>query len=389
MRIVYCIGSLSKAGGAERVLVNKSNLLADIEGFEVYILISNQNGNPVCYPISEKVRIIDLNINQYILKSSSIPLLSFWKNIKVLKEVYQKKVNELRPDIIINIERGYEDFILPSLKPRIPCIRETHSSKMAVALMDNSSFKSSLKKRFLTLLYGLQLNKYDEVVTLTRQDQKDRRLKNGNIVIPNVLLNRGTPSVYASESKKVISAGRLDIFKNFQDQIYAWKEVARMYPEWSLHIYGNGPEEFNLRRLIKELELEHCVYLEGHTHELYAKYSEASFFISTSLAEGFAMVIAEALQTGLPVIAYDCACGPSEMVIDSVNGFLIEVADRKKLVTAITGLISDVELRRKMSRSAIEKSKDFLPEKIIPKWVNVFKDLKNGKRSYFNRFAGL
>ena len=75
MRIAYCIGALNKTGGAERVLVNKANYLADVFGYTVFILIANQVNLPLCYKVSKKVKIIDMKIVSYFDKKN-IPIFS-------------------------------------------------------------------------------------------------------------------------------------------------------------------------------------------------------------------------------------------------------------------------------------------------------------------------
>ena len=94
MKIVYCIGALKKTGGAERVLVNKANYLAEVFGYTVFILIANQGNLPLCYKVSKKVKIIDMKIVSYFDKKN-IPIFSFFKNIKKLRPVYLEKIQQI------------------------------------------------------------------------------------------------------------------------------------------------------------------------------------------------------------------------------------------------------------------------------------------------------
>ncbi|MFM7014761.1 MAG: hypothetical protein ACKOX3_00390, partial [Bacteroidota bacterium] len=135
MKILYCVGSLIKPGGAERVLITKANYLADVYGYEVTILIASQKNQPSFYPISEKVNCYDMEIENHI-PLNSIPFITFYKNIKKLKNIYAAKINLLNPDVIVVIERGYEDFIIPSVKTNARKVRESHSSHQAVSLID-------------------------------------------------------------------------------------------------------------------------------------------------------------------------------------------------------------------------------------------------------------
>ncbi len=381
MRLVYCIGSLGQKGGAERVLVNKANFLADI-GYDVTILIAKQNKKAICYEVSENVKILDLDIEVSKSLSSKIPVLGFFLNIRKLKKIYKKIFFELNSDIILNIERGYEDFIIPKVCNNFITIREAHSSKAAVQVTDSGDCFFSIKhlsNKYYTYLYKKQLKKYDKVVLLTKQDSIDRKYKNGDKVIPNLVSSFDMNVTYNYQSKKVISVGRLDKYKNFKDQIIVWKAIAKSHPDWSLHIYGDGPEKTNLDNQIKDLKLENSVFLEGIKSNIEAQYANSSFFIFTSLAEGFGMVLVEAMQMGLPVISYNCPCGPAEIIEEAKDGFLIEISDLKTLEKKILFLIENENERKNMSANAIEKSTKFLPESIMPQWIDLFQELKNGK----------
>lgn len=381
MKIIYCIGSLAKAGGVERVLINKANYLADVAGFHITILIAKQNNLAICYPISQKVKIIDVAIDVSSSMFSRIPVLGFYNNIRQLKKVYQSIVNELKPNIIINVERGYEDFIIHSFSPMISNVRESHLSMAAVKIKDNNSvsFFESIKKKYFTYLYAKQLLKYDKVVLLTKQDAKDRQLINGDVVIPNVISSFGICPKYDINSRKVISVGRLDLYKNFKDQIIVWKEVVKVHPRWTLHIFGDGSEKENLQQLIQSLSLEKNVFLEGVSPKIQDQYATSSFFIFTSVAEGFGMVLVEAMQMGLPVISYDCPCGPSDIIEEGIDGYLVDLFDLKILEKRILHLIENKDLRENMSLLAQKKSKSYLPENIMPHWIALFKKMSNGK----------
>lgn len=375
MKIIYCIGSLAKAGGVERVLINKANYLSNIDGFQVTILIAKQNNLPYCYPVNPKVQVIDVNIEVGTSFFSRIPILGFWFNVWQLKKVYESIVNKIQPTIMINVERGYEDFIIPYLKSPRHTIRESHSSQMAVTLMDQGQRKwgwNHLKNQYFTYLYAKQLATYDSVILLTERDAQIRNLKNGKVAIPNIVTSFNCEPNYDVTSKKVISVGRLDRFKNFKDQILVWKEIIKEYPDWTLHIYGDGVEKEKLQQLIETLHLEKHVFLEGVAKNIQDYYSASSFFIFTSLAEGFGMVIVEAMQMGLPVVSYDCPCGPSDIIEDGVDGFLVPLLDRTVLKEKILELVETPNLRVQMSQNAIEKSKNYLPEKIMPHWINLF-----------------
>ena len=83
----------------------------------------------------------------------------------------------------------------------------------------------------------------------------------------------------------------------------------------------------------------------------------------------------EAMCSGLPIVSYDCPCGPKDLIKERENGFLVPLGNETLLANRICQLIEDEELRRKMGAAALERAKDFSLENIIPKWTSLFEDL--------------
>ena len=95
----------------------------------------------------------------------------------------------------------------------------------------------------------------------------------------------------------------------------------------------------------------------------------------TSKYEGFPMVLLEAASFGLPLISYDCECGPSDIIQDGYNGFLIPEGNVIKMADAICRIIKDVDLRKQMGRHSKIISSSFSQEKILPMWPRFFQEL--------------
>jgi glycosyltransferase involved in cell wall biosynthesis len=87
------------------------------------------------------------------------------------------------------------------------------------------------------------------------------------------------------------------------------------------------------------------------------------------------MVLLEAMSYGLPCISFDCPSGPSEIIQNGHNGYLVENGDNEKMISAIESIIVDPAKRRSFAAAALERANDFSPEKIYPVWEKeIFND---------------
>lgn len=149
----------------------------------------------------------------------------------------------------------------------------------------------------------------------------------------------------------VVSVGRLSEPKGHPDLIEALA-IANKKKSIHLLIIGQGGEEENLRRLAVEKGIENRVDFLGFAHNPYKYMAKADLFILSSLWEGFPNVVLEAMACRIPVLSTDAPFGPSEIIEDGVNGYLVPVADPARLAEKIIDLIENKDKQEIVIRQA-------------------------------------
>jgi glycosyltransferase involved in cell wall biosynthesis len=149
-----------------------------------------------------------------------------------------------------------------------------------------------------------------------------------------------------------LTVGRLVPIKNMLLQIRAMAEVVKKHSDIRLVILGDGPERIKLEHIISEYNLKNYIKFEGwvNKNNIIEYYKKADCFLLTSNAEGWGMVVVEALQYGLPVIMTDVGCA-GEIIIDDISGKVIPVGGLKDLIRSMEDMIQNQSLREKLGKA--------------------------------------
>ena len=385
MKIAYCLNSISHMGGIGKITIVKANALAEIVGNEIFIIVTDHDvKSNLTSQLSVDVRLVNLDINYYKddWKSQWHVLKGIFIKRRLHKRRLEKVLSEIQPDVVISLGQA-EKYMLPEITGNWIAIREMHYPK------DFRKFTTASQSIFYKISaklsdfydYHCKISKYDCIVTLTQEDKAlNWRNTEKVYVIPNPLTFHNE-KISMLNTKKVIAVGRLSAQKNFSSLIRAFRNVADYYPDWILEIYGEGNERIILQKQITSLHLENNVYLCGNTSQVEEKMCDSSVFILSSIFEGFGLVITEAMSCGLPVVSYDCPCGPKDIITDGTDGFLVPTDNEQMLADKICYLIENPDIRTKMGVAALKKSENYHIEKIIPMWMRLFERLIAKKRN--------
>jgi len=100
--------------------------------------------------------------------------------------------------------------------------------------------------------------------------------------------------------------------------------------------------------------------------------SHCDLFVLSSLWEGFANVVVEAMACGIPVVATNCPYGPGEIIDNGLNGILVPAKDPKALAQAIILILKNPELANSLGRCGFRRALDFDVKKIIKEYEELF-----------------
>ena len=369
MRALYLFRSLAAWGGIERILVDKMNGLSTLYGIEVFMLTTDQGLHPIPYRINGQVNVEDLGIcfyHKYRYHLFSRLFVSYKMKCRY-EQLLADRLKKISPDVIVCTSSDHIETIV-KLKGSIPLVVESHS----ICIRTIEQGKWWIQRKIYRQRFLHAISKADVVIALTEKDALEWRKYHPLVkVIPNMVhIEEGFPSKL--ESKHAIFLGRFDYQKRVQDAIMIWKEVSKLHPDWVLDIYGEGDLEDEISAMASGMV---NILIHKPTHEIFKCYRESSFLIATSLFEPFGLALVEAMNCGLPVIAFDCPYGPAEIVTHGKDGFLIKNRDKSAFANRISDLINSPISRIQMGNAAIMASLRFLPSSILPKWKRLFDDL--------------
>lgn len=376
MKLLYFVNSLTNSGGIERILVDKVNYLAGLPNvpYDIHVAYYGRKSDKLFYRLHPSVTLHPINI----MDSTS----SFSKKIMVISVLYRyikQIVREVSPDVIINENMRLTSYILPFTFKNIPRIYVIHFSYDGLKIMDKEAFPNPLKRYFLMWLRTSLLKRYDKFIVLTEHDKQMWNAPSVE-VIPN-FTNVHSTDISRLSSKKAICVGRLEYQKDMSMLIRAWRLVVEKEMEWTLDIWGQGSEYSDLKDLIKELELEHNVFLRGVTDDVTKEYEKASLFVLASRYEGFALVLLEAMSMGLPCISFDIS-GCNNVIDDGTNGLLAKKRSEKVLAETILHYIDmDKEQKIAMQNHAIATEVRYHKDAVMKQWIKLFDSLTKQYRS--------
>ena len=361
-------------GGIEKQVTTLANELSkeyEVEIISLYDILSGES----FYQLDDKVRIkyiFNFGTNKDKIKDAlkKFKLITLIKQLcKALKILYTKYfglgkiIKNLNTDILISSRIEFSKQIK---RNDIITISQEHS------FIDNEKYIKKVRKSFKHIKYLIVMTKgakekYDEWL-------KNEKIKPEVVVIPNMIKENKNGKLSTLCNNQIISVGRLEDVKDFYTLILVFSVIVKKYPNYVLKIIGEGSMREKLEEQIKKCNLQKNVILTGRRteNEINNELIKSDVFVLTSKSESFSLVLCEAMNFGVPCIAFDVDVGPREIIQDGKNGFLIENRNVDLMIERLDELLYNISLRRFLGSNSYNVAKNYYSENIINKWKNIF-----------------
>lgn len=368
-KVLFVLPS-STFGGAERVTFN---ILKGLDFFTP-VLLTQKDLNP--YFSSLNIEIYNFEDYSCIMPDISIKnILAYVKAIKNVTDI-------VKPSIIFGVMHFASLFITIakeiyiSLKkiPSVTSIHGTYSSHF------ESIKRAPTLKEKLLILYLLKRSKNilvpsigirDDLINNFRLDNKKFSVIYNGFDLDQIKRQSKEKISLNKDCSWIVTASRLGPPKDFDTLLKAFR-IIRDKINAKLLIIGEGPYEQRIKDIISELKLDNDVYMLGFQDNPFKYIARSDVFVLSSLSEGLPSSIIEAMALGIPVVATNCPSGPSEIIRDRINGFLVPVGEPEKLASKVLFLSQNDELRHSISIEASKRAQYFSIETMCALYKEYF-----------------
>lgn len=374
LKLVYVTPAIYSAGGIERVVTMKANFFAEEYGYDVTIIVTEGNGCDSFFPLSGKVKVVNLEINFEELWTCSFikKVMVYLKKQRRYKKLLTQELMRICPEITISTLRREINF-LNDIRDGSRKIGELHVNRANYRNFktERSNLVKDIFAKFWSYNLVRHLRRLDKLVVLTEKDREAWAELKHVEVIPDPL-SFMPKSVSPLTEKRVIAVARYSHEKGIDLLLHAWAEVEKQCTDWRLDVFGEGDTTL-YERLIDELAIDRCrCRLNGRTSDIEKEYLMSSIAVCSSRFEGFGLVIVEAMACGLPVVAFDCPWGPRSIIKEGEDGILVEDGNPSALAKGILFLVNDTALCKRMKTATQQNVQRFYIQHIANQWKHLF-----------------
>lgn len=354
---------LDESGGGERVAVSLANELT--KKYEVHLIGITTKQSDLFFKINSQVKYSNLFDHRVRLS----------KNILKISKMLKKYFIDNEIEIAFGIGISANVFLSLAGKgilTKVVLCDHTNS------ITDNRELSQKVQR-----YVGAKLA--DKIITLTQEDRLNYIRKYGisenKIAYIYNWKEDGLSNVpYNDESTKIVTVGRFDYQKGYDYLVQVAKKVLSEKSDWTWEIYGSGKQDEvdKIKNLINENDLQDKLVIKGLEKNQDMIYGDKGIYVMTSRYEGLPLVLLEAQQYNLPIVSFSCPTGPSEIVENGGNGYLIDCYDTDKMSERLLELMKDSNLRSFLSNHAKDNMDKFAKDKIIQQWIDLIEEMTGG-----------
>ncbi|WHO85869.1 accessory Sec system glycosyltransferase Asp1 [Limosilactobacillus oris] len=155
---------------------------------------------------------------------------------------------------------------------------------------------------------------------------------------------------------QLIYVGRLAEDKGISTLISLFAKVHKKVSDSTLILYGYGTpaDTKQYHDQVEKLKLKDAVAFAGYQPRVEEHYDNAQLFVDCGMIDAQPLAMTEALEHGVPVIAFNYSYGPAEVIKNGVNGELVAMNDKNKMVKTIVNLLNKPDELQKLSDGAYD-----------------------------------
>lgn len=301
------------------------------------------------------------------------------KRFKVFTLLNMRKViREEKPDIIFGNMWGINTAAIVALKMMF--FKRKRRAKLIIGVVTNPVFFKH--QRLIRFLYSFAdlfvANSYGirEYLVSSWKIQKEKiHVIHNGVDIKNIdklSCEKANHIWIKNNYNLIISVGRLSEPKGYPFLLDALKIANKKNPIY-LIIVGQGEEEERLKKMAIKIGIKNRVDFIGFKHNPFKYIAKTNLFILASIREGFPNVLLEAMACRTPVVSTDAPYGPSEIIEDGVNGYLVPMADSTQLADKILYVLENLDKQDKVIREARQTvEKKFNVDKMLINYEKLF-----------------
>ena len=380
-KIALLVAHMSK-GGMQKCMSNFSLALSDKVEHEILYFGTEEPG----FPFAGKE--INLDIAGKKDVGSVVRIFNFFKRIRRLRRYLKEQ------DVNVVVSFGEVANIVNVLVAK-------RRTVLAVQVDIMRSLEEGWYNRIYKLLVFLLYRRADTIVAISKSIAQDLvkvlRLPREKVVSLcnvydfNAVLEQSIVPIPLElknifDSPVVINIANLNAQKGQKYLINAFQRAQSRISDLQLVIIGRGELEQELRQQVHDLNLDFSVHFLGFQANPYKYLGRSDVFVLSSLYEGIPTIVIESLLLGIPVISTDCKTGPREILGDSVYGILLpDINERnahqveQSMADSIISLHNDPEKHEHFVAKGKERARDFSPEIVLDKWLDILEILPDEK----------